>query len=166
MLEKIVGIYLVDKLRAIQLYKVNFNFYNQFFLTQSNGHNYEKRPSTWRAVQPKRQHIGGCQAWLNTDNWLVQTDQTTYDHSISRHSQLLQKGQQCNNVVDLANTPKRKHPTNSVRINMLTDNAIFSANRPWWIQYILWWIESAEIHYGTGTRKQSGTPVMDSSEQY
>ena len=30
MLEKIAGICLVDKLRAIQLYKANFNFYNQF----------------------------------------------------------------------------------------------------------------------------------------
>ena len=30
MLEKIAGICLVDKLRAIQLYKADFNFYNQF----------------------------------------------------------------------------------------------------------------------------------------
>ena len=30
MLEKIAGICLVDKLRAIQLYKSDFNFYNQF----------------------------------------------------------------------------------------------------------------------------------------
>jgi hypothetical protein len=30
MLEKIAGICLVDKLRAIQLYEANFNFYNQF----------------------------------------------------------------------------------------------------------------------------------------
>ena len=29
-LEKIAGICLVDKLRALQLYKANFNFYNQF----------------------------------------------------------------------------------------------------------------------------------------
>ena len=30
MLEKIAGIYLVNKLRSIQLYKVDLNFYNQF----------------------------------------------------------------------------------------------------------------------------------------
>jgi hypothetical protein len=69
MLEKIAGVCLVDKLRAIQLYKAGFNFYNQFFWTQSNEHNYEQWPSTWRAVQPKRQHIRGCQVWqtLTTD---------------------------------------------------------------------------------------------------
>jgi hypothetical protein len=56
MLEKIAGVCLVEKLRAIHLYKADFNCCNQFIWQGGNANSHSKRFHPGRAIQPKRQH--------------------------------------------------------------------------------------------------------------
>jgi hypothetical protein len=63
MLEKIAGVCLVEKLLEIQLYKADFNCYNQFIFGRTameslTANNY--LPEARGTLQPERMHSRGC----------------------------------------------------------------------------------------------------------
>ena len=60
MLEKIAGVCLVEKLRAIQLYEADFNCYNQFVFGWEAMRTLTDCGYIPKIVQSKRKHSRGC----------------------------------------------------------------------------------------------------------
>jgi hypothetical protein len=154
MLEKIAGVCLVEKLRAIQLYEADFNCYNQFIFGKQAMQMFTDSgyiPEELFSQKGSTAKDAKFNKTLMVD--LSWTSQTANDSGRCQHSLLLRQGKSCNNAVGLVSLDKQQHTSHSHGANMPTDDEILSEDRLWRVQDILGGSQLPALYDGPGTRE-------------
>ena len=131
MLEKIAGVCLVEKLRAIQLYEADFNCYNQFIFGRHAMQTLTESGHIPEELFSQKGSTAEDAKFDDIDGRSLQTSATSDDCHLSRRCLLLRPGESRDNVPSLSRPYKRQHSSHSSDTAMPPDDENFPTNGIW-----------------------------------